>query len=111
MPYLIDGHNLIPKLGLHLESIDDELELVGKLQEFCRLRRAKVEVFFNGAPAGQSSTRRAGMVTAHFVRKESSADTAIENRLVQLKRAPGTGRWSAPMGGSNGLQVRRRHTA
>ena len=37
MPYLIDGHNLIPKLGLRLDSVDDEMELVAILQEFCRL--------------------------------------------------------------------------
>ncbi|HEY5269052.1 MAG TPA: NYN domain-containing protein [Anaerolineales bacterium] len=87
MPYLIDGHNLIPKLGLRLDSFDDELDLLVRLQEFCRLRRAQVEVYFDGAPPGQASTRKAGMVTAHFVRQGSSADAAIEARLVQLKKA------------------------
>ena len=87
MPYLIDGHNLIPKLGLHLDSMDDELDLLVRLQEFCRLRRAQVEVYFDGAPPGQVSTRKAGMVTAHFVRQGSSADAAIEARLIRLKRA------------------------
>jgi predicted RNA-binding protein with PIN domain len=86
MPYLIDGHNLIPKLGLRLDSIDDEMDLLEHLQEFCRLRRAQVEVYFDGAPAGQASTRKAGMVTAHFVRKGSSADAAIEARLIHLKK-------------------------
>ena len=28
MPYLIDGHNLIPKLGLRLDSPDDENAVV-----------------------------------------------------------------------------------
>ncbi|MGZ6346400.1 MAG: NYN domain-containing protein [Anaerolineales bacterium] len=86
MPYLIDGHNLIPKLGLRLDSIDDEMELVVRLQEFSRLKRAQVEVYFDGAPGGQASLRRAGMVTAHFIRVGSSADAAIENRLIKLKR-------------------------
>ena len=86
MPYLIDGHNLIPKLGLRLDSMDDEMDLVGRLQEYSRLKRAQVEVFFDGAPAGQASTRKAGMVTAHFVRLGSSADAAIEGRLIKLKR-------------------------
>jgi predicted RNA-binding protein with PIN domain len=86
MPYLIDGHNLIPKLGLHLDSLDDELELLVRLQEFCRLRRAQVEVYFDGAPPGWASTRKAGVVTAHFVRQGSSADAAIEARLIQLKK-------------------------
>ncbi len=50
------------------------------------MRRAQVEVYFDGAPAGQPSTRKAGMVNAHFVRKGSSADAAIEARLVRLKK-------------------------
>jgi predicted RNA-binding protein with PIN domain len=84
MPYLIDGHNLIPKLGLRLDSFDDEAQLLLRLQEFCRLRRAQVEVYFDGAPAGQLSTRKAGVVTAHFVRQDSSADAAIEARLTKM---------------------------
>jgi predicted RNA-binding protein with PIN domain len=84
MPYLIDGHNLIPHAGLRLESLDDEMELVWKLQEFCRLSRRKVEVFFDGAPPGSAGTRRLGAVTAHFVRAGSTADDAIRRRLGQL---------------------------
>jgi predicted RNA-binding protein with PIN domain len=87
MPYLIDGHNLIPKLGLSLDSLDDEEQLIPRLQEFCRLRRAQVEVFFDRARPGQASTRKAGAVTAHFVRQESSADAAIEIRLARLGKA------------------------
>ena len=87
MPYLIDGHNLIPKLGLRLDSLNDEDQLIPRLQEFCRLRRTQVEVFFDGAPAGQAFTRKAGAVTAHFVSKGSSADAAIEVRLARLKKA------------------------
>ena len=84
MFYLVDGHNLIPKLGLHLDSIDDENELIPRLQEFCRLRRARLEVYFDGAPPGQASTHRAGAATVHFIRQGSSADTAIEVRLGLL---------------------------
>jgi predicted RNA-binding protein with PIN domain len=87
MPYLIDGHNLIPKLGLRLDSLDDEEQLIPRLQEFCRMRRAQVEVYFDGALPGQASTRKAGAVTAHFVRKGSSADAAIEFRLARLGKA------------------------
>ena len=47
MPYLIDGHNLIPKFGLRLDSVNDEMELVSILQEFARLKRQKVEVYFD----------------------------------------------------------------
>jgi predicted RNA-binding protein with PIN domain len=84
MPYLVDGHNLIPKLGLRLDSLDDEAELISRLQEFCRLRRAQVEVFFDGAPPGQARTRKAGVVSVIFVKQGSSADAAIEIRLARL---------------------------
>jgi hypothetical protein len=85
--FLIDGHNLIPKLGLRLDSFDDEEALVTRLQEFCRLRRMQVEVFFDGAPPGQPARRKSGSVTAHFVRQGSSADAAIEQRLLKLGRS------------------------
>lgn len=90
MPYLIDGHNLIPKLGLRLDSIDDEMELIAILQEFCRLERTpagRVEVFFDGAPAPQAGTRKLGAVTAHFVRLGTTADNAIRNRLKKLGKS------------------------
>jgi predicted RNA-binding protein with PIN domain len=89
MPYLVDGHNLIPHLGLRLDSMDDEQDLITRLQEFCRLRRARVEVYFDGAPPGSQQVRKAGAVSAHFIRLGSSADAAIENRLRTLgKQAP-----------------------
>ena len=90
MPYLIDGHNLIPKLGLHLDSIDDEMELVTLLQEFCRLKHAsagQVEVYFDGAPLSQAGTRKLGAVTAHFVRLGTTADDAIRDRLKKLGKS------------------------
>lgn len=87
MPFLIDGHNLIPKLGLSLRSADDEMQLVARLQAFCRAERKPVEVYFDGAPAGQVGTRKFGLVTAHFVRLGSTADAAIRARLKTLGRA------------------------
>jgi len=90
MPYLIDGHNLIPKIqGLSLRAVDDEIHLVQLLQEYCRVQRKTVEVYFDNAPPGQSGTRRYGQVTAHFVRQGNSADLAIRQRLARLgKSAP-----------------------
>ena len=86
MSYLIDGHNLIPKLGLRLNSPDDEMQLIGILQEFCRLQRREAEVYFDGAPVGQAHTQKVGIVTAHFVRLGTTADSAIKNRLEKLGR-------------------------
>jgi predicted RNA-binding protein with PIN domain len=87
MPYLVDGHNLIPKLGLRLDSIDDETELISILQEFCRSERKQVEVFFDGAPATQAGTRKMGTIIAHFVRLGTTADDAIQNRLKKLGKS------------------------
>jgi predicted RNA-binding protein with PIN domain len=87
MPYLIDGHNLIPKLGLRLDSIDDEMELIGILQEFCRLERKQLEVFFDGAPTPHAGTRKLGAITVHFVRLGMTADNAIRNRIKVLGKS------------------------
>ncbi len=87
MPYLIDGHNLIPKIGLRLDSPDDEMELVTLLQEFSRLRRQAVEVYFDGAPAAQAGSRRMGAVRAHFIRRGQTADSAIRARLQGMEKA------------------------
>jgi predicted RNA-binding protein with PIN domain len=86
MPYLIDGHNLIPKVGLRLDSPDDEMELVAILQEFARLKRQQVEVYFDGAPVGQAGTRKLGTVKAHFVRLGQTADNAIRARLIKMEK-------------------------
>jgi predicted RNA-binding protein with PIN domain len=84
MPYLIDGHNLIPKLGLRLDSMDDELELIAILQEFCRLERKQVEVYFDGAPLQHAGTRKLGKLTTHFVPLGQTADDAIRKRLKRM---------------------------
>jgi len=86
MPYLIDGHNLIPKVGLRLDSPDDEMELVAILQEFARLKRQKVEVYFDGAPIGQAGTQSLGTIRAHFVKLGQTADNAIRIRLNKMKK-------------------------
>jgi predicted RNA-binding protein with PIN domain len=90
MHYLVDGHNLIPKLGLRLESMDDEMELVAILQEFCRLGRHQVEVYFDGAPAPHAGTRKLGTVTAHFVLLGKTADNAIRDRVRKMGRSAKT---------------------
>ena len=84
MPYLIDGHNLIPKVGLRLDSLDDEMELVAILREFARLKRQQVEVYFDGAPIGQAGARSLGTIRAHFVKLGQTADNAIRVRLNKM---------------------------
>ena len=88
MAYLIDGHNLIPKIaGLSLSAIDDEQELINRLQAYCRRERKTVEVFFDQAPPGFAGTRAYGAVKAHFVRKGRTADEAIRLRLSLARKS------------------------
>ena len=87
MPYLIDGHNLIPKMGLRLDSPDDEMELVAILQEFYKRNRKPIDVYFDGAPSPHAGSRRLGAITAHFVRLGSTADNAIRLRLKSLGKS------------------------
>ena len=89
MLYLIDGHNLIPKIpGINLKMVDDENELVKLLQIFARIKRARVEVYFDGALSGYSGSRPMGMVMAHYVRKGIPADKEIIYRLQKIKKSP-----------------------
>ena len=87
MPYIVDGHNLIPKVGLRLNAEDDELALVEMLREFCRVKQTRVEIYFDGAPPGSANTRKFGYVTAHFVRQGRTADDAIRARLRKMGKS------------------------
>jgi predicted RNA-binding protein with PIN domain len=87
MPYLIDGHNLIPKIGLRLSDPDDEMELMRLLQEFARLKRHAVEVYFDGAPPASAGTRKLGTVTLHFISRGTSADSAMRARLNNMGKS------------------------
>ncbi len=87
MTTLIDGHNLIPKLpGPGLEAPDDETRLIQQLQDYCRVRRKRVEVYFDNAPAGYPRAQRFGSVTARYARSGQSADDLIRQRLGRLGR-------------------------
>ena len=88
MPYLIDGHNLVPKVpGLQLDDPDDEQRLIEWLKNFARARRQKVEVFFDRAAPGHTGPQRAGLVTAHFISSAQTADEAIRLRLKKLGKS------------------------
>jgi hypothetical protein len=85
MPYIIDGHNLIPRIpGLDLASENDEAQLIVLVQEYCRLRRKSAEIYFDNASPGQLKARHHGQVLARFVRAGQTADNAIRARLQRL---------------------------
>ena len=89
MTIIIDGHNLIAQLpGISLADPEDEEKLITLLQEYCRIRRKTVEVYFDCAPAGYSGKEKHGLVRAVFVPSGTTADDAIMTRLKKLgKRA------------------------
>ena len=88
MPYLIDGHNLIPKIpGMSLRQLDDEQRLIDLLSAFQRAKPTQIEVFFDQAAPGNAGKKRQGGLTVHFVFRSSTADQAIAHRLASLGKA------------------------
>ncbi len=87
--FVIDGHNLIPKVpGIRLQDIEDENRLIEMINEYCRLSRSQVELFFDGAPLPAQPGKKSGLVHPHFVRKGFSADDAIIE-YVRKNQNPG----------------------
>ena len=85
MPYLIDGHNLIPKIpGIQLDDLDDEKMLIQVLQEYCQKNARDIEVYFDHAAPGGVRAKKHGRVIAHYVSEHESADAAIARHLQRL---------------------------
>jgi len=84
MPYLIDGHNLIPFMhGISLDQLDDEIRLIDLLEEYFRRIRKKAIIFFDRGHPGADAQIRRSFVTARFTRPPLIADQAIRNQLNQ----------------------------
>ncbi|MBT3241303.1 MAG: hypothetical protein HON98_13610 [Chloroflexi bacterium] len=87
MPYIIDGHNLIPAIsGISLDDLEDEKHLIQILQEFCQKSRKDVTVYFDRAASGHANAQSFGRLTARFVRADITADEAIMKHLRRLGR-------------------------
>jgi len=85
MPYLVDGHNLIPHIpGLSLQDMDDEEKLLNLLADFARSEQVAIEVYFDRAAAGHVGTRVAGRLKAIFVSTHTIADDQIIKRIHSL---------------------------
>ena len=93
MPFLIDGHNLIPKIpGLSLQDIDDELKLIRLLQDYTRITQTSLEVYFDHAPAGHDRIQQLGRVKVIFVSDKTIADEMIIRRIKSL--GPSAQNWT-----------------
>jgi uncharacterized protein len=87
MSYIIDGHNLIPKIpGLSLAQVDDETRLIRLLMTFCQKKKSRVVVFFDKAAPGHQGGRTFGAVSAIFVSDRRKADDAIHDYLAAHRR-------------------------
>ena len=85
MQYIIDGHNLIPRIaGLSLSDPEDENKLIDMLTPFLRAKKSRAMVFFDHASTGQAGQRNFGLVKAFFVPQGQIADNAIADYLHQL---------------------------
>lgn len=85
MPFLIDGHNLIPHIsGISLDQLDDETRLVDILEAYFRRQRKKAIVFFDRGQPGIEPNLKRGFVKAHFTRSPLNADQAIRGHLRKL---------------------------
>jgi uncharacterized protein len=88
MPFIIDGHNLIPKIpGINLEDLDDEQKLIDLLQEYARINQDNLEVYFDRAPVGQAKSTQKGRVKVIFVTEKTIADERIIKRIRMLGNA------------------------
>jgi predicted RNA-binding protein with PIN domain len=86
MPYLIDGHNLVPFVGLRLSDAEDEAKLAQVLRRyFARTGRTGTVYFDRRAPggAGGESSRH---LAVRFVAPPRTADDAIRAHLSRLRR-------------------------
>ncbi len=88
MTYLIDGHNLIPKLaGMSLDQLDDEQELIERLAAYSTRHKRQVEVFFDRGQVNNVNDFQRSRVHVHFVRRPMTADDAILARLLGIGKA------------------------
>jgi predicted RNA-binding protein with PIN domain len=88
MPYLVDGHNLIPRLpGLSLTDLEDERALIERLGIFALSKRTQIEVYFDQAPPSRAGRKSFGRIKAHFIREGTTADQAIISRLQRLGKS------------------------
>ena len=90
MPIIIDGHNLIPKMNdIELSDLDDEMALIDVLQNYARIHRKKIEVYFDQRAPGYEGHHRYGLVNAFFTATNITADQAIINRLKNINDSAG----------------------
>lgn len=82
---MIDGHNLIPHLGLRLSDPNDEARLVTALQRYFARTGRQGTVYFDRHAAGVPSPPSTRHLVVRFVALPRTADDAIRSHLRRLR--------------------------
>jgi hypothetical protein len=85
MPYLIDGHNLVPHLGLRLTDPDDEAKLTAALQRYFARTRRQGTLYFDRQSPGGAAGLSSRHLTVRFIAPPRTADDAIRAHLGRLR--------------------------
>jgi predicted RNA-binding protein with PIN domain len=87
MPYLIDGHNVIGRMGaVSLADPDDEAVLEAHVRRLCARERTTATIYFDGAVVASTRGPARGGVASRFVAAPQTADAAIARALARLGR-------------------------
>jgi predicted RNA-binding protein with PIN domain len=89
MPFLIDGHNLIPHTGLRLDDPDDEQKLIERLRDYLvRVQKKGTVIFDRGLPGGAGRWSNHAL-EVRFAPAPKPADDVIRERLRREKNPRG----------------------
>jgi predicted RNA-binding protein with PIN domain len=90
MPFLIDGHNLIPHIrGLGLDDPDDEQKLIELLRAYLvRVDKKGVVIFDRGLPGGAGKWSNS-VLDVRFAQLPKNADDLIRDRLAKERNPRG----------------------
>ena len=87
MPYLIDGNNLLGSWGGPQEGDDRRHEVVRRVAAFCRGRRAKATVVFDGHPLrADLAAQDLGPVSVRVPEAGHDADSLIRELVERAPR-------------------------
>ena len=88
MPYLVDGNNLLGSWGGPRGADDRRAEVVRRLAAFCRARRVRATVVFDGHPLRpEMAAQELGPLTLRVPPPGEDADTVIR-RIVERAARP-----------------------
>jgi predicted RNA-binding protein with PIN domain len=89
MPYLVDGNNLLGSWGGPRGGDDRRGEVVRRVAAFCRARRVRATIVFDGHPLRADLARQEiGPVTLRVPPRGQDADSVIRE-LVERAARPG----------------------